>query len=167
MHYKIYMDRDMHIFIEFYRSILDLHILTYLHTKKQKKRVWTTEKEINFFINQGISSQISQTISKDGLKLSNTIEFRNGGGLYVVGTLSIENTDATTTISTNKSPNTSSPVRNYFQFDTATLDLTLWGTYSFPPVGQGWFDTIYLDEDLRCDVNSRQDILICTPLNKE
>ena len=55
-------------------------------------------------------------------------------------------------------------LRNYFQFNMATLDLTKWGKFSFPPVGQGWFDTIYLDEDLRCDINSRRDILICTPL---
>jgi len=43
------------------------------------------------------------------------------------------------------------------------LDLVRFGKYSFPPVGSGWFDTIYLDEELRCDVNSRNDILICTP----
>ena len=53
--------------------------------------------------------------------------------------------------------------RTAFEFDTATLDLAKWGSYNFPPVGEGWFDTIYLDDSLRVDTNSRDDILICAP----
>lgn len=78
--------------------------------------------------------------------MSNAIEFTQGGGLFVTGTLSAD-------------PN---QLRNNFKFNTAQLDLKNLGNYNFPPIGQGWFDTIYLDDDLRCDVNSRKDILICT-----
>ena len=105
---------------------------------------WTTEKEINFFIDFGIASQVSQIIR--GTALGNEIAFARGGGLFVAGTLRVEEPDS---------------MRTYFKFDTATLDLGKWGTYSFPPVGEGWFDTVYLDDKLRIDLNSRNDILIC------
>lgn len=52
-------------------------------------------------------------------------------------------------------------LRTQFKFLNAKLDIGKWGVYNFPPVGEGWFDTIYLDEDLRIDTNSRDDILIC------
>lgn len=54
--------------------------------------------------------------------------------------------------------------RTNFKFTSAKLDLDKWGKFDFPPVGEGWFDTVYLDEDLRIDTNSRDDILICTPV---
>ena len=83
------------------------------------------------------------------MKLDNNIEFvRGGGGFYVSGKLSIPDLEG---------------VRTNFEFETAQLDLGTWGQYQFPPIGAGWFDTIYLDETLRVDVNSRDDILICTP----
>ena len=96
-------------------------------------------------------SLITQTISdNDNKQLENLIQFQNGGYLGVAGSLSVdgENTQ-----------------RTNFQFVSAQLDLG-WGIPSFnlPPVGKGWFDTIYLDEDLRVDINSRDDILICVPM---
>lgn len=36
--------------------------------------------------------------------------------------------------------------RTNFKFKNAELDLGKWGVYNFPPVGEGWFDTIYLDD---------------------
>mmetsp|Transcript_8515 Transcript_8515/g.12130 ORF Transcript_8515/g.12130 Transcript_8515/m.12130 type:complete len:89 (+) Transcript_8515:420-686(+) len=87
------------------------------------------------------------------------IEFKRGGGLGVKGTLSIPDD-----VSIGKNDEIKS-VRTNFKFDSATLDLGQWGSYTVPPVGEGWFDTIYLDEDLRIDFNSRDDILICTPAN--
>jgi hypothetical protein len=114
--------------------------------QKEWVLLWTTEKEINFFIDFGIASEATQTIA--GTSLGNLIAFRRGGGLSVQGNLSVPDVKG---------------VRTNFQFDTATLDLGRWGNYQFPPVGQGWFDTVYLDETLRVDTNSRDDILICTP----
>lgn len=52
--------------------------------------------------------------------------------------------------------------RTNFKFQSATLDLG-WFKFNIPPIGEGWFDTVYLDEDLRVDINSRDDILIVVP----
>ena len=118
---------------------------------------WTTEKEINFFLDLGFSRDISQTIAYDktiimsgGGTIDNSIPFVKGGGFFVTGTLEIPDPQG---------------MRTNFEFATAKLDISPWklGTYEFPPVGAGWFDTLYLDESLRIDINSRDDILICTP----
>jgi len=113
---------------------------------------WTTEKEINFFIDWNISDDVTQTISYDGGaetegRLGNDISFARGGGLSVGGGIT---------------PNKENPLRTDFEFSEASLDLGRWGKYEVPPVGKGWFDTVYLDDELRVDLNSRNDILICT-----
>ena len=87
----------------------------------------------------------------------NVIPFRKGGSLSVVGSVDLPS------LSSADVEECGDRIRTEFEFTSATLDLAKWGTYNFPPVGKGWFDTIYLDEDLRVDVNSRNDILICTP----
>lgn len=97
----------------------------------------------------GISGTISQTI--DGSLLENLIPFRRGGSFEVKGRLSIPRPD---------------DIRTEFEFESATLDLGKWGSYTLPPIGKGWFDTVYLDDNLRVDVNSRNDILICTPVEE-
>jgi hypothetical protein len=109
---------------------------------------WTTEKEINFFINQGISStgSIYQVIQGNNT-LINQIPFVRGGGLGVTGELSVADANSR---------------RTDFCFTEACLDLGRWGKFNIPPIGKGWFDTVYLDENLRVDVNSRDDMLICT-----
>lgn len=121
--------------------------------QKEWSLIWTTEKEINFFLDFGLANQVTQTIR--GTNLSNRIAFtRGGGGLSVTGILSVAPTSDDETTPTG--------VRTNFVFDTATLDLG-WVSWKLPPVGEGWFDTIYLDETLRVDINSRDDILICRP----
>ena len=120
---------------------------------------WTTEKEINFFLDVGFSQDISQTIAYDdnrgmtGGTIDNIINFVKGGGFFVTGTLDIPDPQG---------------MRTNFEFATAKLDISPWklGTYEFPPVGAGWFDTLYLDDSLRVDINSRDDILICTSAPK-
>lgn len=115
--------------------------------QKVWKLEWTTEKEINLFLDKGWSTQIGQTI--DGNVLENNIDFENNiGGLYVTGKLNVPDPTG---------------IRTNFEFNNARLKL--WSLdLNLPPVGKGWFDTIYLDESLRVDINSRNDILICTPL---
>ena len=115
-----------------------------------------TEKEINLFSDLGISGQVYQTI-RDGNVLENVIEFKRGGGLSVCGSLSTPDT-----IENTGNGEGMAGYRTYFTFKSASLDLGKWGSYSLPPVGKGWFDTIYLDKEFRVDVNSRNDILICT-----
>lgn len=117
--------------------------------------LWTTEKEINLFLDQGWSRNITQQITTDGT-LINSIPFVQGGGSFnVIGRVY-------TTVPTTSDPKI---VRSQFEFERAILDLgtLLWGgQYELPPVGKGWFDTIYLDDIFRIDLNSRNDILICT-----
>ena len=120
--------------------------------------LWTSEKEINWFIDNGISTCITQTLS-GGTSLENWIPFTNGGGFGVVGTISVDDNDAVSSNSVEKGDN--NIIRTQFKFNSAKLDLGKWGTYNFPPIGNGWFDTVYLDEELRIDLNSRNDILIC------
>ncbi|GAX21672.1 hypothetical protein FisN_29Hh111 [Fistulifera solaris] len=115
--------------------------------QKKWKLQYTTEKEINLFIDQGWSPPGSIYQIIDGNRLENCIPFVNGGSLGVQGTLSIPDRAGQ---------------RTNFVFSEATLDLGRWGSYRIPPVGQGWFDTLYLDRDLRIDINSRNDLLICT-----
>ena len=59
--------------------------------------------------------------------------------------------------------NEANPLRTDFEFTTATLDcgVSFIPVLDLPPVGKGWFDTVYLDDELRVDTNSRNDILIC------
>ena len=127
---------------------------------------WTTEQEINWFIDWGISSKDSITQSISSPTLRNVIPFRQGNGsLSVEGRLSIVNNNNNKKNNENSDNVVSNSQRTYFEFTSATLDLgTKWGCYDFPPIGRGWFDTIYLDNNLRIDTNSRNDILICTPL---
>lgn len=120
--------------------------MIYFRRRYYYLREWTTEKEINFFSDFEISGEISQTIS-DGGQLGNLIEFRKGGGLSVSGSL-------------EKDYNV--PVRTNFKFTSAKLNLGF-ASFDIPPIGEGWFDTVYLDDGLRIDKNSRNDILICTP----
>jgi len=123
--------------------------------------VWTTEKEINLFIDWNISGEITQTIKNN--VHSNDIQFQKGGSLSVSGSLeSIVPTDGEEVRNTGSKDENSSLIRTNFEFESATLDLAKWGSYNFPPLGKGWFDTVFLDEDLRVDLNSRDDILICT-----
>jgi hypothetical protein len=115
----------------------------------EQNRVWTTEKEINVFSDLNISGDITQTIASSSLK--NWIPFRAGGGFGVTGTIE---------------PDQDVPQRTNFVFNSATLDIGFF-QLSIPPIGKGWFDTLYLDDDLRVDVNVRNDILICTPAKQE
>ena len=93
---------------------------------------WTSEKEINFFLEKGISNEILQTLS-GGDTLENYIPFVKGGGFGVTGNINVDETSE-------------GLIRTTFKFSNAKLDLGRWGTYNFPPVGEGWFDTIYLDD---------------------
>lgn len=129
--------------------------------------VWTTEKEINFFLDRGWSTNVTQCITNNNHDnkewnendnnndsdstgtLVNAIPFvNNRGSLEVVGRLF-------------RNINEDPVVRTRFVFETATVTLGNWISIPLPPVGQGWFDTVYLDDTFRVDMNSRNDILIC------
>ncbi|KAL7481587.1 hypothetical protein ACHAWX_000157, partial [Stephanocyclus meneghinianus] len=121
-------------------------------------REWTSEKEINFFLQSGISKRITQTLSNGCLE--NYIPFVKGGGFGVSGSIRPALSDFKSDDYEEQQLLLLS-CRTQFQFTNAKLDLGKWGIYNFPPLGKGWFDTIYLDDELRVDTNSRNDILIC------
>lgn len=115
--------------------------------------IWTTEKEINFFIEQGWSTNITQQILNDDTTLINTIPFVNDNGSFGVrGRIFRQEEDPF--------------IRTQFVFETAILRWKWLPDIQFPPVGQGWFDTVYLDDDFRVDRNSRNDILVCRSLER-
>mmetsp|Transcript_4299 Transcript_4299/g.6557 ORF Transcript_4299/g.6557 Transcript_4299/m.6557 type:complete len:220 (-) Transcript_4299:655-1314(-) len=112
--------------------------------QKEWSLIWTTEKEINIFSDWNISGDITQTIQSN--KLVNDIPFRKGGSFAVNGIVT---------------PDEEREERTNFKFESAKLDVQ-WFAVTLPPIGEGWFDTVYLDESFRVDVNSRDDILICS-----
>jgi PAP_fibrillin len=115
--------------------------------------IWTTEKEINFFIEQGWSTNITQQILIDDTTLINTIPFVNDNGSFGVrGRIFRQEEDPA--------------IRTQFVFETAVLRWRWLPELQFPPVGQGWFDTVYLDDDFRVDRNSRNDILVCRSMEE-
>ena len=52
------------------------------------------------------------------------------------------------------------PQRCMFKFKSATLKLPGDRSIALPPFGQGWFDTVYVDERIRVARDSRGDTLI-------
>jgi PAP_fibrillin len=115
--------------------------------------IWTTEKEINFFIEQGWSTDITQQILDDDTTLINNIPFVNDNGSFGVrGMIYRQEEDPA--------------IRTQFVFESATLRWKWLPQIQFPPVGQGWFDTVYLDDDFRVDRNSRNDILVCRAIEE-
>jgi hypothetical protein len=121
--------------------------------------VWTTEKEINVFLDRGWATNIYQVINDSSSgTIENSIPFVNDrGSLNVQGTIA---------------PSLSNERRTEFVFTKAMLEIAVnlpWNTeqkvrINLPPVGKGWFDTLYLDDTLRVDINSRNDILVCRPI---
>jgi hypothetical protein len=115
--------------------------------------VWTTEKEINLFIEQGWSTNITQLVANNSLV--NNIPFVNNNGFFGVQGRIFRALDDT-------------PIRTQFVFESATLSFNRsWlPIIQIPPVGKGWFDTVYLDSNFRVDRNSRNDILVCQTLEE-
>ena len=109
--------------------------------------MWTTEKEtlsiantIGTLFRRGApTGGIYQVIDVRGRALQNVITFPPGDGAFVV--------DSTCGPDDPASPS-SNPSRLNFKFNAARLDA--WGKegwLTFPPVGQGWFDTVWLSAD--------------------
>jgi L-ascorbate metabolism protein UlaG (beta-lactamase superfamily) len=108
--------------------------------------LWTTEKEQLFFVEKGLFGSgfvaAKQDIDVASGRLQNLIEFEKGDYFKVSSSLSSE-----------------PPVRCNFVFGSCVckrgpLEVPL------PPVGKGWFDTVYLDDTLRIAEDIRGDTLI-------
>eukprot|EP01023_Acetabularia_acetabulum_P059404 TRINITY_DN7138_c0_g2_i1.p3 TRINITY_DN7138_c0_g2~~TRINITY_DN7138_c0_g2_i1.p3 ORF type:complete len:194 (+),score=29.76 TRINITY_DN7138_c0_g2_i1:79-660(+) len=112
------------------------------------KLLWTTEKETLFILkNAGFfgteAGDSFQIIDVEKEKLQNVITFPPDGGCFKV--------DSSLKMEDNS--------RVSFKFQSAELKV---GNLNipFPPFGQGWFDTLYVDDDLRISKDIRNDYLV-------
>ena len=109
--------------------------------------IFTTEKEINFFKTSwpfakvsAITQQLDLTNQK---KVNNLIQFEGGGKFAVTGSADMVDGD-------------DEYDRVAFEFQDAVV--VAWGKeIQLPPVGTGWFDTMFCDGNLRLSRDSRGD----------
>ncbi|KAL4859226.1 Acyl-coenzyme A oxidase [Chlorella vulgaris] len=110
--------------------------------------LWTTEKETLFILKRApwlrtAAGDVFQVIDVESASLQNVITFPPEGAFVV-----------------NSSIEVVGPQRTSFQFTSATLQLPKDRKLQLPPFGAGWFDTVYMDDEIRVAQDSRGDILI-------
>ena len=117
------------------------------------KLLWTTESELLFAVEKGLFAAgpcvgVEQTIDVANGRLENVVLFDNDSRLFVGSSIEPDASDA-------------SGVRFNFAFSSCSLR---WRGYDIPlpPVGKGWGDLLYLDDDLRVQRDVRGDLLIAT-----
>ncbi|KAJ8534767.1 hypothetical protein K7X08_016495 [Anisodus acutangulus] len=110
--------------------------------------LWTTEKE-QLYIIKNIApffgtkaGDVLQVIDVEKRNLNNVITFPPDGVFFVRSTIEV-----------------ASSQRVNFRFTSAVLRQKNW-EFPLPPFGQGWFETVYLDDEIRVVKDIRQDYLI-------
>ncbi|KAK6920337.1 Plastid lipid-associated protein/fibrillin conserved domain [Dillenia turbinata] len=109
--------------------------------------LWTTEKEQLFIIKNASffgtqAGDVLQVIDVENRSLNNVITFPPDGVFFVRSTIEI-----------------ASSQRVNFRFTSAVLRGKDW-ELSLPPFGQGWFETLYLDDEIRVVKDIREDYLV-------
>ncbi|XP_024176013.1 probable plastid-lipid-associated protein 11, chloroplastic isoform X1 [Rosa chinensis] len=109
--------------------------------------LWTTEKEQLFIIQNASvfgtrAGDVLQVIDVDRKVLNNVITFPPDGVFFVRSTIEV-----------------ASPQRVNFRFTSAVLRGKSW-EFPLPPFGQGWFETVYLDDEIRVVKDIREDYLV-------
>ncbi|KAI4356703.1 hypothetical protein L6164_000703 [Bauhinia variegata] len=109
--------------------------------------LWTTEKEQLFIIEKAYlfgtqAGDVLQVIDVQKRTLNNVITFPPDGVFFVRSNIEI-----------------ASPQRMNFRFTSAVLRGKNW-EIPLPPFGQGWFETVYLDDDIRVVKDIRKDYLV-------
>ncbi|XP_040874043.1 probable plastid-lipid-associated protein 11, chloroplastic isoform X3 [Glycine max] len=109
--------------------------------------LWTTEKEQLFIIEKAPlfgtrAGDVLQVIDVRERTLNNVISFPPDGVFFVRSSIEV-----------------ASPQRVNFRFTSAVLRGKNW-EIPLPPFGRGWFDTVYLDDDLRVVKDIRGDYLV-------
>ena len=109
--------------------------------------IYTTEKEINFFKTSWPFAKVSIITQEleltDTQTVNNNIRFEGGGKFAVSGDTKIVDGDD--------------------EYDRVAFEFTdakalVWGKeVQLPPIGIGWFDTMYCNEDFRLSRDSRGD----------
>eukprot|EP00980_Cylindrotheca_fusiformis_P017845 scaffold5653_cov147-Cylindrotheca_fusiformis.AAC.7 len=109
--------------------------------------IFTTEKEVNFFKTSWPFADVSCIIQDldlyESQTINNSINFETGGRFVVTGTAKAVDGD-------------SDFDRVEFKFTDAAI--RAWDrTIKVPPVGAGWFDTMYCDDSYRLSRDVRGD----------
>ncbi|KAI3844273.1 hypothetical protein MKW92_023020 [Papaver armeniacum] len=112
------------------------------------RMLWTTEKEQLFIIKNAYlfggtqAGDILQVIDVDAGVLNNVITFPPSGVFFVRSSIKIV-----------------SPQRVDFRFTSAVLRGENW-EFPLPPFGRGWFDSVYIDDNIRVAKDIRGDYLV-------
>lgn len=111
------------------------------------RMLWTTEKEQLFIIEKAHlfgtqAGDILQVIDVQGQKLNNVITFPPDGAFLVDSVIEVVSSQ-----------------RVNFRFTAASLQGSGW-SLPVPPFGQGWFDSVYVDEKIRVAKDIRGDYLV-------
>ncbi|KAJ4827647.1 putative plastid-lipid-associated protein 11, chloroplastic [Turnera subulata] len=109
--------------------------------------LWTTEKEQLFIVEKAPlfgtrAGDVLQVIDVEKRTLNNVITFPPHGVFFVRSTIEV-----------------ASPQRVNFKFTSAVLRGQSW-EFPLPPFGQGWFETVYLDDEIRVVKDIREDYLV-------
>ncbi|KAG2567867.1 probable plastid-lipid-associated protein 11, chloroplastic [Panicum virgatum] len=109
--------------------------------------LWTTEQEQLFIVRNApffrtAAGDVLQVIDIPGGALNNVITLPPSGAFVVNGAIEVQ-----------------PPQRVNFRFTRAILRGSNWEV-PFPPFGKGWFDTVYLDDDIRVAKDIRGDYLV-------
>ncbi|WCJ22945.1 Plastid-lipid associated protein PAP / fibrillin family protein [Euphorbia peplus] len=109
--------------------------------------LWTTEKEQLFIIEKAPvfgtkTGDVLQVIDVENEVLNNVITFPPDGVFFVRSEIEI-----------------ASGQRVNFRFTSAVLRGKSW-EIPLPPFGQGWFENVYLDDDIRVAKDIRGDYLV-------
>ncbi|MGK3734461.1 MAG: hypothetical protein ACI8RD_003320 [Bacillariaceae sp.] len=131
--------------------------------------IYTTEKEINFFKTSlwpfaNVSSITQNLDLYDTQKINNIIEFEGGGQFIVAGTCTavLENENENENNDSKKNDNDNGNVEDE-QYDRVAFEFTgataiVWDKeINLPPIGAGWFDTMFCNDEYRLSNDSRQD----------
>ncbi|EFJ38735.1 hypothetical protein SELMODRAFT_36937, partial [Selaginella moellendorffii] len=111
------------------------------------RMLWTTEKEQLFIVDKAPlfgtrAGDILQVIDVGENRLNNVITFPPSGAFVVASTMEVV-----------------SDKRVEFQFTGALLRSDTW-SLPVPPLGKGWFESVYLDEHIRLAKDIRGDFLV-------
>lgn len=104
--------------------------------------LWTTEAELNALADRPSCTGAFQKIR--GSSLVNLIDFEDGAFLSVTSSCT--------------PPTDDNRVR--FSFEACRAGLGNGFQFSLPPVGSGYFDVVYIDDDLRVSKDSRGDLQV-------
>jgi PAP_fibrillin len=112
--------------------------------------VWTTEKETLFILkNAGLfgtnAGEVFQVIDTAAGTLQNVIEFPPEGAFIVNSSLEWEGNGS---------------ARTNFKFNGAVINLPDDRQLNLPPVGKGWFESVYCDGKYRLARDVRGDYLV-------